>query len=91
MNIQLNKENPDQHIVTITGPVTAIDIEKVMTDLVDESGQPIKFMLKSSNASDYLIIQLLAILRKEQKSISVEWVDHKPSITILSIIESVLR
>ncbi|HYF69517.1 MAG TPA: hypothetical protein VD884_15335 [Ohtaekwangia sp.] len=91
MGIDINTTNTDQHLVTILGQVSARDTEKVLTDLTSSSVQSIKFILNASHAYEYLTLQMLAMLRKENKSISLEWVDHKPSVTILSIIESIVK
>lgn len=91
MSIEINKDYTDHHLVTIVSQVSTSDIEKALTDLSDPSVQSIKFILKASDASEYLTIQMLALLRKEKKAISLEWADHKPSITILSIIESIVK
>ncbi|RAW00530.1 hypothetical protein [Pseudochryseolinea flava] len=77
--------------LTITERVTSADfINDLYQDLLQRQA-PIKFELNSVLAHDYMLVQMMGLLAKEKKTISIVWLDHKPASPIAEVIEALIQ
>jgi hypothetical protein len=76
----------DQVIVTAKEKVTTVEqIQQLMLDLSSVQ-LPITFKLAGAFSNNYMLIQMMALLANERKTIRVEWSDREPTVSISKFI-----
>lgn len=89
-NLIIECNGGSECVVNVSGPLRVADIEQVLKNVATNYTGEVLLNLAAASGSDYLLVQLLALLRKEGHNVHVNWTDHKPSNTIHTIIETLL-
>ncbi len=89
--IEIMKAGPGQFAVNVVSRTNADDISQSLSELRDADIATITFTMPAASASDFMLVQLLALLKKEGKHILCCWTDHEPSAPIQTIFESLIH
>jgi len=67
------------------------DLQDAFESLSGNEVQAIAVEMPGSAASDFMLIQLLAYLRKLNKTVTLTWTDHKPATHLAHLIQTVIH
>lgn len=83
----------EEHHVTISvqEKCTLPDIQAAFEVLGGNEVLAISVAMPASAASDFMLVQLLAYLRKLNKTITLSWTDHKPVAYLARLVNSVIH
>jgi hypothetical protein len=70
---------------------TTGELQASLYELIAHDVLEIRVTLTASLASEFMLIQALAFLRKQGKIISLVWSDHQPTGTAQQIIQSIIK
>ncbi len=89
--IFITRNQPGLCTVDFRSKPSAVELQTSLRELMANDVLAIKVNMPASLAAEFMLIQALAFLKKQGKTLSISWIDHAPTGTAQQIIQSIIQ
>lgn len=82
---------PGRYKVTIQPKPSSETLRNLIRSVMNDDVQSILFSMPAALATEFRVVQLLAILHKQGKEVSIEWNDQAPTGPVHQIISAITK
>lgn len=89
--ISIVTDNDGYRKAEVSGKPGVHDVQHLLEEMSSAEINSLSISMPATAAQDFMLIQVLALLRKEGKTITITWTDHEPGSHLLETIKSLIH